>query len=330
MMNNKRCLILAWIMGVCAVVCGNEAGDCHKIRIYLPKDKTLESEVVELGKIALVLGDDEILPLVNELRLGQFSVHGQEITIDRKTILSRLASSGIKASSVVFNGAETIRVRRDEKMIAAGCFVDAARDYLREQLSDEQIATLKLIRPVKDYPLGDGNESVKLTALMSNRRNDHKKHVTVQVVRDGVELDHRELIFSVQYPCRRLIAKQSLSAGTLITPENTEVEQYMSNAPVGTSVSRVYGMAAKRDIAGGTIITEAMAERKESPVLIKKRQKVILKLDTGGLLVSAPGEAIEDGRLGDIIPVQRGSRRTNDLKIVFGEVMPDGTVRPVL
>ena len=82
MMNNKICLILAWVFGVCAVVCGSEAGNPQKIRIYLPKDKTLESEVVELGKIALVLGDDDILPLVNELQLGKFSVHGQEIRID--------------------------------------------------------------------------------------------------------------------------------------------------------------------------------------------------------------------------------------------------------
>jgi flagella basal body P-ring formation protein FlgA len=128
----------------------------------------------------------------------------------------------------------------------------------------------------------------------------------------------------------RLIAKQALSAGELISPENTKAEKYMSDVPAQPSVASIYGMAAKRDIAGGTTITEKMAKYKEPPVLIKKRQKVILKLDTGGLLVSAPGEAAEDGRVGDIIPVQRGSRQTRDLKIVLGKVMPDGTVRPVL
>jgi hypothetical protein len=129
MMNNKICLILAWVFGVCAVVCGSEAGNPQKIRIYLPKDKTLESEVVELGKIAL--GDDDILPLVNELQLGKFSIHGQEIRIDRKTILSRLASMGIKSSWVTFNGAERISVCRDESTITTDRFVDAARDYLQ-------------------------------------------------------------------------------------------------------------------------------------------------------------------------------------------------------
>ena len=322
--------MVAWAVGVCAVAGGAEAGEHHKIRIYLPKDKILASEVVELGQIAVILGDDEIVPLANKIQLGQFSVHGQEITIDRKTILSRLASSGIKASSVAFNGAESIRLRRDEDFIAACRFVETARDYLRKQLPNEQIESLKLIRPVKDYPLDDESESVTLTALMSNRRSDRMKHVTVRIIRDGVELGRRDVVFSVQYPCHRLIAKQSLSAGTLITPDNTEVEQYMSGAPVQASASLVYGMAAKRDIAFGTIITEVMAERRESPVLIRKRQKVILKLDTGGLFVSAPGEAAEDGRIGDIIQVQRGSRQTRDLKIVFGEVMPDGTVRPIL
>jgi len=329
-MNNKICLMLAWVVGVCAVVCAAETGERHQIRIYLPKDKTLASEVVELGQIAVVLGDDTLVPLANEMRLGQFTVHGQEIIIDRKTILSRLASSGIKASSIAFNGAETIRVRRDEDIIAADRFVDTACDYLRGQLSDEQFGTLKLIRPIKDYPLDDENEPVTLTALMSRRRSDCMKYVTVRVIRDGVELDRRELVFSVQYPCHRLIAKQSLLAGTLITPENTRIEKYMSNTPMQTFALVNYGMVAKRDIASGATITKTMAGHREVPVLIKKRQKVILKLDTGGLLVSVPGEATEDGRLGDIIQVQRGSRRTNDLKIVLGEVMPDGTVRPVL
>jgi flagella basal body P-ring formation protein FlgA len=329
-MNKKICLILALAVGVCAVACGVEAGERHKIRIYLPRDKTLASEVVELGQIAVVLGDDAIVPLANKMRLGQFAVHGQEIIIDRKTILSRLASSGIKASSVVFNGAETICVRRDEDIVAAGRFVETARDYLRQQLSDEQIETLKLIRPVKDYPLDGEGESVTLTALMSRRRSDRTKYVTVRVIRDGVELGRRELSFSVQYPCHRLVAKHALPVGTLITPENTQIEKYMSNTPVQPSASLVYGMEAKRDIVSGTTITKMMMKHREPPVLIKKRQKVILKLDTGGLLISAPGEATEDGHLGDIIRVQRGSRRTNDLKIVLGEVMPDGTVRPVL
>jgi hypothetical protein len=176
-------------------VCGSEAGNPQKIRIYLPKDKTLESEVVELGKIALVLGDDDILPLVNELQLGKFSIHGQEIRIDRKTILSRLASMGIKSSWVTFNGAERISVCRDESTITTDRFVDAARDYLGQQLSAEQIETLKLTRPIKAYPLDDRGESVTLKAISSTRRSDRIKYVTVQVIRDGVELGRRELSY---------------------------------------------------------------------------------------------------------------------------------------
>ena len=329
-MNKKICLILAWAVGVCAVACGVEAGESQQLRIYLPRDKTLASEVVELGQIAVILGDDSIVPLANEIRLGQFSVQGQEIIIDRKTILSCLASAGIKASSIAFNGAETISVRRNEKSIAAGRFVDTARDYLRGQLSDEQIETLKLIRPVKDYPLDEESELVTLTAMMSRRQSDRMKYVTVRVIQNGVELGLRELVFSVQYPCHRLVAKHALPAGTQITPDNTIIEKYMSNTPAEVSVSLVYGMIAKRDVAFGATITEAMTEHKKSPVLIRKRQKVMLKLNTGGLHVSVPGEATEDGRLGDIISVQRGSRRTKDLKIVLGKVMPDGTVRPVL
>jgi flagella basal body P-ring formation protein FlgA len=87
-------------------------------------------------------------------------------------------------------------------------------------------------------------------------------------------------------------------------------------------------MLTRRAISAGTEIKPTLVEPKEPVILVKRRQMVLLRLETGGLLVSAPGEAMDDGSIGDLIEVRRGQGR--DQRTVIGKVMPDGTVEPVI
>jgi flagella basal body P-ring formation protein FlgA len=77
-------------------------------------------------------------------------------------------------------------------------------------------------------------------------------------------------------------------------------------------------------------VERTSVDPKTSPVLVKRQQQVILKIDTELLQISAHGEAMEDGRAGDLIRVRRGSRTTGDERFVVGRIMSDGSVQPVL
>jgi flagella basal body P-ring formation protein FlgA len=51
-----------------------------------------------------------------------------------------------------------------------------------------------------------------------------------------------------------------------------------------------------------------------------------VQLDTGAMSLSASGQALDEGRAGELIRVKRGQRP--DERIIYCTVQPDGTVRP--
>ncbi|MHC5083161.1 MAG: flagellar basal body P-ring formation chaperone FlgA [Planctomycetota bacterium] len=298
------------------------------LRIFLPSQKVISDDVIELGDIAIVLGDTEIARKINQIPLGTFAVVGQEIKVDRQTILSRLASEGIKPGSVKFNGSEITEVRRQENSIGASQFLETARNFVNAQLKGKKIESMKLVRAAVPYAMKESMEGVQLVPKMSPRQSGGVMRVTVSAMHQGVELTRQELIFGVQYQVRQLVALQDLPVGTMITPDNVAINTVVSNRPEADVLSLPYGMMTRQRIAKDKVVRASMVQPKEAPLLVKRRQKVVLKFETGAFSVSTQGEAKEDGKVGDMIRVERGIGR--DRRTVIGTVMPDGTVKPVL
>lgn len=300
------------------------------IRIYLAGEKTVSSEIFDLGQIAVVLGNEELVQSINSVPMGQFVAIGQKITIDRHTILSRLANIGIDSKSITFNGSEKVTINRDQKCITANEFLEAAHVFLQEQLIDREVRSIKVLRSPKDFALSRTSHEIALVPQMATKQNNSRGRIIVSAIQDGIELNRQEVVFAVEYTHRRLVAAQDLAAGTVLSKENTEVQEYGAAATPKEPFIGQYGLVTKRSIKSGSIISQNMLEPKSGPILIKPRQQVLVKLDTGALYISAPGIAMQEGRAGDIIQVQRGSRKTRDERIVVGKVMPDGTVKPML
>ena len=81
----------------------------------------------------------------------------------------------------------------------------------------------------------------------------------------------------------------------------------MSNMPEEDGVFLPYGMIARRTIEAGRPIEAGIVQPREAPVLVKRQQQVVLRIDSDVLLISAQGQAMEDGKAGDLIRVKRAS-----------------------
>jgi flagella basal body P-ring formation protein FlgA len=62
------------------------------------------------------------------------------------------------------------------------------------------------------------------------------------------------------------------------------------------------------------------------PVVVGRNQSVIIRLEKPGLLVTAVGKTLENGRAGEHIKV----RNVDSQRIILARVNEDGTVEPVL
>lgn len=325
-MNRHKVNYRLLFLSICLTLAGTLTSAAGTLRVYLPKEKILSTDVITLGQVGLILGDTSLTPRVEKIKLGQFAIPGQELKIDRKTILSRIAGEGI-AASVQFNGAETICLRREGNCIAVEQFIEVAESCLRKSLADKNVASLKVFRSPDHVPLIGDNKDITFTAQLAGRQVGQTRRVTVSAIQKNKTLSQQDVIFEIQYRCQRWVAADDLPAKTPLTPENTKVETYLSNLPQKNQ-PKTYGMLTRRAISKGAKITPALVEPKEPVILVKRRHKVLLRLETGGLLISAQGEAMSDGSVGDLIEVRRGKGR--EQRSIIGKVMPDGTVEPVM
>lgn len=302
-----------------------KAAKSSTLRIYLPREVVVKADSIQLGAVGVMQGDEAVVAKARQIGLGRFALTGQQIVIDRPTILSRLASNGIKAYEVSFSGAERVRVRRDEKVISGRRFAEVASAFLKTQARYESVSDIALVRKPKDWVLVDDGGQIKLVARLGKYSRKDKAKVWVGVVRDGVEMGGYEVAFDLKYKRRRVIATVDIVAGVAISPENVKVEVTMASTPEPAGWFVPYGQVAKRRIKKGAVITGNVVGPAEPPVVIKRRQTVVMKIETGGLYVSAVGVALSDGKVGEYIRV----KGPNNSRIVVVKVKADGTVEPV-
>jgi len=61
-------------------------------------------------------------------------------------------------------------------------------------------------------------------------------------------------------------------------------------------------------------------------ILVKRNQNVVIRIDAGGLTITAMGRMIDEGGVGDIVRV----RNVDSQRVITAKVNEDGTLGPVL
>lgn len=297
------------------------------LRIYLPREIIVSEETIGAGSIFIMRGDEKMIEKANGTSLGKFSKTGQKIIIDRNTILSRLASSGIKASAVSFSGAEKVTVKRDEETISGEDFVEVARSFLMSDTTISLADEINLVRMPRDWVLPDRSSSVKLVPRKSGYGTKAWGKVWVAVVKDGVETGGYELVFNIKYKQQRIVAVTDINKGAAINSRNTKIETFMANTIAPKGWSPPYGQVARRLIRKGSVVGGNMTGNVEIPITIKRNQLVVIKIETPGISISNIGQAQANARTGELVKVKVGDGRA--ARMIVGRVKSDGSVQPI-
>ena len=122
-------------------------------------------------------------------------------------------------------------------------------------------------------------------------------------MQNGKEVCVREVAFNAQYKNQRAVAAIDIQPGTTINSDNVHIETYESAIPQQGYV-QPYGLAAKRQIRAGTVISAEMLESTKSPVLVSRNQGVVIQIKQPGLFITAMGQALEDGRAKECVKVR--------------------------
>ncbi len=321
-------LLLMWAQ-LCWSSTGNESLDSAsqaRLTIHLPKEAAVESESLTLGQVAVVTGQEPLATKVREVALGRISLPGQKVTIDRSLILSRLACSGIPACDPVLSGSDKVTVSQTTRVIKGSSFIESASSFLTDGIREQSIARWEPLRLPAEMVLSNQAQNVELSPRSVSRGANGWATTEVSVVADGVVIGTRQVVFRPKYNIRRIVTVTDVAAGAIITPDNTRIEKVVSDEPEPTDWASPYGLVAVRNLAAGTVIGSGMAKAPQPLVVIKRNQTVVIRIESPGLVVTAMGKAMQQGKLGECIRV----RNTDSQRIILARVNENGTVEPVL
>jgi len=295
------------------------------LHIYLPREITINSDTPNLGQVGIVRGRESLVVKAGEISLGRISTPGQEITVDRRVILSRLACNGIPLSEVILTGAEKVLVKREHQVIEGSEFIETALSFVKKNRHDDSVCDFSSIRTPKDLAIAGLSKNIKLLPCFVKSGVKNQVKVRIAVFSDGKEIGGREVTFRLRYNCRRVVTLIDIPAGAVIRDKNVKMEEIVSNRPEPANWTAPYGLIAKRRLPANTVIRSSMVGLPEPPVLLKRNRNVVIRIDRFGLLVTATGKTIQEGRVGEYIKV----RNVDSQRIILAKVNKDGTVEPV-
>jgi flagella basal body P-ring formation protein FlgA len=126
------------------------------------------------------------------------------------------------------------------------------------------------------------------------------------------------------YEYQQAITKVDIPAGGIISPENVKIEKITSNDPQPANWKPPYGLIVKLRLPADTVLVPNMLESLEPPIILKRNQNVVIRIERPGFLITAMGIALQDGKTGDYIKV----RNTDSQRIILARINEDGTVEP--
>ncbi len=295
------------------------------LQVYLPRQVTVKENILKLGNIGVVRGPQALVAKANDIMLGRLSVPGQEIVIEKNIVLGRLAACGIPASQVTLQGAEKITVRQRQNIIGADEFVKMAESFLKENLTGDSVSGWSPVRKPKDLVISNPGKNIKFSSELIQKGARNQVTVKIAVFSDNKQIATRDITFALKYNSRTAVAVVDVPAGTIIDSENVKIEKGTSNFPEPTDWKPPYGLVAKRKLPAETVIQPHMLGAAQSPVVVKRNQNVVIRIEKPGFIITALGKAMENGKVGEYIKI----RNIDSQRIIVAKVNSDRSVEPV-
>jgi flagella basal body P-ring formation protein FlgA len=317
-MRLSTIVIMAGLLSLATAPAGGEA---PALRLYMPQSVEVEGGSLTLGAIGVLSGNQQLVSRACEIPMGRAPWQKEKLVIDRHTVLSRLASSGIEAGAVTITGAEKVTVGRKETVFSPQQIIAAAEKLLEAQQPAPPGCGWRLVRqPVETVvPGGD----VQLRPRLGSNSAAEEVNVLVAACGGQKELAASELVFKQTYQVRQAVASKDISAGQAVTADNVRIETVMADRPAEANWAPPYGMIARKHLPAGAVIGSA-AVMAPKQVVIKRDQLVSMRLEGPGFRLSTVAQALQDGRCGDFIRVLNIDSR----RVVAAKVASDGSVRP--
>ncbi len=324
-MIRKSASILLGVLLLCAV-CPASPKKAPALRMHLPRTVRVRGESLNMGRIGVIRGSDaKLCKKVSDIKMGRLPFSGEKITIDRRTILSRLATAGIGPRMIQITGARKVVVMLDEKTFESARLIKSAEAFLTRTRPGPDGCSWKLVRQPKDLKVTSA-DNIQLKPRLGKAKS--KRYIEVIVAAVGSkkrELGRAKILFKPVYRVQQAVAIKNITSGETFTKTNTVVRIVSVERKPTREWTSPFGLMASRDIRVGAVIRPGLMKTPKPALVIRRNQTVQMKIVGLGFVISGVGKAMSNGRVGELIKV----RNTDSKRIITARVAFDGTVRPI-
>jgi flagella basal body P-ring formation protein FlgA len=306
------CVLLMFVVAPATPAPAAEASPSGVVVLLLSPQAGVAQREVFIGDVVRMEGGAaELRRRIAKLDLAEFDLLRPEVTIRKEQIAFRLMLAGIPESSFRLSGAASVRVTRTRFEIGDQDVIQAASDYVGQQAPWP--AEDVVIRPAEGAALTEpltlrGGDRVRLIAeLPANSVLLGRVNVSVAIEINGAAIATVTVPLDVKVQQNVVTAAQRIERGEQLNQTNTRLTRRLVDAPHLISPGDgLLGKRCKRALQAGQLITAADVEGSadDTPVLIQPRQQVQLIAKRGGFRISAVGEALQEGRAGQMIRVR--------------------------
>lgn len=220
--------------------------------------------------------------------------------------------------------ADSVTAANNSQVIVGQSLVDAAVSAITQRTGTANdtgnVTITPLYRP-QDVLVPPGKVDVTVVLPYGVRYNVPTVANAILTV-DGQMFSKVDLRFDVKLYKDVLVTAQSIAPGEIITLGSLRyVRMDVGKIASGyfNDANKVAGLMSRRPLAQGVVLNEYMLAK---PTVIKHGTTVVIVARVGDLEVTAPGQALQDGCIGQVVRVQN----TNSKKIISARVLDENSV----
>lgn len=298
------------------------------IGVKLRASASVSGSQVTVGDVAdLAGGNDRQRERVGRLDLTELPLTSEPIFVSQQQIAFRLRLAGVEDGAFQMDGPRVVRVSRRASEALDNRVLTAARQALEQRLSGPvEDVNIVAAQPVRLPNLSADGEDIHLEAeLRSPVAVPGRVMVEVGIYVRGARRLGVPVWLDVKKMQAAPVALRRIEAGETFAADNVRLERIAveNTQRAAVAAAGLMGRRARRAVFPGRIIEPDDVESEtQAAAVIHSRDLIHLVAKVGPLEVKARGEALQEGRVGQLIQV----RNLDSNATVAGRVVDRSTV----
>jgi flagella basal body P-ring formation protein FlgA len=292
--------------------------------VHLNAQATVKGQVVHLGDVARIAGSEA--SRLSGVELGPAPLPGYSRSLSADYIRIRLKQQKLDPEVIAADSATMCRITAASQKLSRDEILQTALKALQDKVeTGEGRISIEPISQPREMTLPVGKLDIVADAMDANPGVSTRR-VHVQVMVDGKSFGQMDLMMRVRRYVKIAVAKATIQRGDVLSADRVAYEERdLTGLPddVIREGESLDGLQAAQIIAPKAPITHTSAA---APAALHRGDAITLRGRAGRIVVSSPGVASEDGRIGQTIRV----KNTTSNKETRGVVIDAKTVEVAL